>query len=228
LLGGVELRPLVIVGAGELAHLAHYYFSNDSPRSVAGFAVDARYLGSTAKVMDLPVVAFEEIGASFPPAEYDLFVAIGYSRLNAARAEKCAAARSLGYGLANYVSSRASVWPDLELGDNCMIMEGNVIQPFVKIGNGAILFCGSILSHDVELGDTCFVASGATICGGVTIGSNCFIGANSTIREHVEIGEDCIIGAGALIVRDIPGGSGYVEIGTKDSGIPSRRLRSLL
>ena len=113
----------MIVGAGELARLAHHDFSNDSPRSVAGFAVDARYLGSRAEVADLPIVAFEEICASFPPADYDLFVAIGYSRLNAARAERCAAARSLGYGLANYVSSRASVWPDLELGDNCMIMK---------------------------------------------------------------------------------------------------------
>jgi sugar O-acyltransferase (sialic acid O-acetyltransferase NeuD family) len=221
------VRPLVVVGGGELARLAHYYFSNDSARSVAGFAVDARFLTS-AKFMGLPVVAFDEIAVKYPPAAFDLFVAIGYTQLNAARAAKCAAARSLGYQLASYVSSRASVWPDLEVGDNCMIMEGNVLQPFVKIGNAAIMFCGSVVSHDVELGDNCFVASGATLCGGVRVRSNCFIGANSTIREHLEIGADSMVGAGALIVRDMPPGSGYVESGTRDSGIPSRRLRSLL
>lgn len=222
------MRPIVIVGAGELAQLAHYYFSNDSGRSVAGFSIDARYLASSPTFMGLPAVAFEEIGAAFPAADFDLFVAIGYSQLNAARAEKCAAARSLGYRLASYVSSRASVWPDLEVGDNCMIMEGNVIQPFVRIGNAVIMFCASVISHDVEVGDNCFIASGATVCGGVTIGSNCFIGANSTIREHIGIGEGCMVGAGALIVRDMPAGRGYVESGTKDSAIPSRRLRSLL
>jgi sugar O-acyltransferase (sialic acid O-acetyltransferase NeuD family) len=223
----LTVRPLVIVGAGELARLAHYYFSNDSARPVAGFAVDARYLSSDT-FMGLPVVAFEEIGVKYPPADFDLFVAIGYVQLNAVRAAKCAAARSMGYKLASYVSSRASVWPDLALGDNCMIMEGNLIQPFAKIGNAAILFCGSVISHEVELDDNCFVASGATLCGGVKVRSNCFIGANSTIREHLEIGANCMIGAGALIVRDVPPGSAYVEAGTRDSGIPSRRLRSLL
>lgn len=222
------MRPVVIVGAGELAQLAHYYFSNDSDRAVAGFSVDARYLAAGATFMGLPVVAFEEIGATFPPADFDLFVAIGYSQLNAARAEKCSAARSLGYRLASYVSSRASVWPDLAVGDNCMIMEGNVIQPFVKIGNAVVMFCSSVISHDVEVGDNCFIASGATVCGGVRIGSGSFIGANSTIREHIEIGAGCLVGAGALIVRSMPAERGYVEPGTKDSAIPSRRLRSLL
>ena len=222
------MRPIIIVGTGELAQLAYYYFSHDSSHSVSGFAVDAQFMDSQAKFMGLSVVSFEEIEALFPPQRFDLFVAIGYSNLNAARAEKCAAAKARGYRLASYISSRASVWADLQVGENCMIMEGIVIQPFVKIGEGVIMFCSSLVSHHVDIGNYCFVSSEATLCGGVSIGANCFVGANSTIREHLKVGQSCIIGAGTLIARNVPDGSGYIEPGTKDSGMPSRRLRSLL
>ncbi len=164
----------------------------------------------------------------FPPEQFELFVAIGYKGLNTFRAERCAAAMSRGYCLASYISSRASVWPDLKIGGNCLVMEGNVIQPFVKIGHGVIMFCNSVVSHHAEIGDYCFIGSEATISGGVKIGAHSFIGVNATIREHLTIGRDCIVGAGTLIMKDTADGSGYLNPGTMDSGIPSHRLRSLL
>lgn len=220
-------RSVVILGTGELAQLAHFYFTHDSRRRVAGFTVDGAY-ATSSEAYGLPLVPFEELEARFPPDRVDLFVAIGYSNLNSIRAERCANARARGYRLASYISSRASIWPDLQHGDNCLIMEGNVIQPFVKLGSGIIMFCSSLISHHVEIGDYCFIGSEATVSGGVRIGANSFIGVNATIRDHVTVGRDCIIGAGGLIFRDTADGSGHVEAGTKDSGIPSRRLRSLL
>ena len=220
-------RPLLIFGTGELADLAHFYFTHDSERSVAGFTVDARYV-TMPEHRGLPLVAYEGIEGQFPPADCDLFVAIGYTSLNTARRERCAAARARGYSLASYVSSRASVWPDLKLGDNCLIMEGNVIQPFVTLGDGVIMFCNSVVSHHAQLGDYCFISSEATICGGVSIGARSFIGANSTIREHLRVGDDCIVGAGSLILKETAAGSSYLASATPDSGLPSRRLRSML
>lgn len=224
--GGSD-RPVVIFGTGELAQLAHFYFTHDAGRTVAGFAVDAGYL-TASEFLGAPLVAAETLEAHFPPDRCELFVAIGYSGLNAARAERCAAARRRGYQLASHVSSRASVWPDLKIGGNCLIMEGNVIQPFVRVGEGVIMFCSSVISHHAQIGDHCFVGAGATICGGATIGARSFIGANSTIREHRKVGCDCIVGAGALVLKDTADGSGFLAGGTPDSGIPSRRLRSLL
>jgi sugar O-acyltransferase (sialic acid O-acetyltransferase NeuD family) len=221
------MKPLVIFGIGELAALAHYYFVQDSSRQVAGFTVDAAYLKSN-DFRGLPLVPFDRVQEIYPPAEFDLFVAIGYTDLNAARAQKCAEAKARGYRLASYVSTRASTWSDLVLGENCLIMEGNLIQPFVRIGNNVIVWCGSLISHHVEIGDNCFIASEVTVSGGVKIEANCFIGVNATIREHVTIGRSCIIGAGALILRDTLEGQGYLAAETKSSGIPSRRLQSLL
>ncbi len=223
----MKIRPIVIFGITELAQLAHYYFSHDSERQVAGFTVDAGY-ASEPEFRGLPLVPFDRVGETFPPDDFDLFVAIGYTDLNAARAQKCADAKARGYRLVTYVSSRASVWPDLDVGENCFVMEGNVIQPFVKIGNNVIIWSGSLVSHHVEIGDNCFIASAVTVSGGVTIGANCFIGVNATIRERVSIGRDSIIGAGALLLRDAAAGSSYLASETKSSGIPSRRLQSLL
>ncbi len=223
----MNTRPLVIFGIGELAQLAHYYFEHDSKRRVEGFTVDAKYAESS-EFRGLPLVSFDHVVERFPPQDFDLFVAIGYTNLNLARAQKCAEAQAQGYRLATHVSSRASVWPDLEVGQNSMIMEGALVQPFAKISANVVIWTGALISHHVEIADNCFIASGVTVSGGVRIGANCFIGANATIREHLTIGNDCIIGAGALLLKDAPPGSGYLAADTRNSGIPSRRLQSLL
>ena len=219
--------PLVILGSGELAQLAHFYFTQDAGRQVLAFAVDRDRM-DVNRLRGLPVVACEDLPRLYPPEQVQVFVAIGYSQLNRVRAKRCEALRQGGYGLATYVSSRASVWPDLLIGGNCMVMEGNCLQPFVTLGEGVIMFASSVISHHVEIGDHCFIGSEATLCGGVKVGARSFIGANATVREHLRVGRDCLIGAGALILKDTADGSAYLSPGTPDSGIPSRRMRSLL
>lgn len=221
------MKPIVIFGMGELAQLAHYYFVHDQSRSVCGFTADRPHVVSET-FLGLPVVPFDEISMRFPAQNFDLFIAIGYNGLNRARAEKCTQARALGYKLASYVSSRAAVWQDLVFGENCFIMEGNVIQPFVRLGDNVIIWSSSLVSHHVNVEDNCFISSEVTISGGVTIGHNSFLGVNCTIREHVTVGANCIIGAGSLILQDVTEGSSYVEAETRNSGVPSRRMQSLL
>ena len=220
-------KPLIILGTGEFAELAHYYFTQDAARQVAAFSADAQYVRAT-EYLGLPLLPFEEVERRFPPSDYDFFVAIGYSDLNAARARKSAEAKAKGYTLANYVSSRASTWPDLELGDNTFIMENTIIQPFVKVGRNCIMWCGSSIGHHVVIGENCFFAAGATVAGGVTLGDNCFLGNQAGIREHLKIGAGCIVGAGAMVLRDTLPGTAYTANATPRSEIPSRRLKAML
>ncbi|EXI73309.1 MAG TPA: acetyltransferase [Candidatus Accumulibacter phosphatis] len=220
-------RPLVIFGVGELAQLAHYYFTHDTGRRIAGFAADSARIAES-EYQGLPLVPAQALETHFPPSDFDLFVAIGYSGLNSHRAERCAEAVARGYHLATYVSSRASVWPDLRIGHNCLLMEGSVIQPFVTIGNGVIVCCNSLISHHSRIDDHCFISSEATIAGRVRVGARSFIGVNATIRDNLSVGDDCIVGAGALLLQDTADGSACFQAGTPASGIPSRRARSLL
>ena len=54
----VMSRPVVIFGTGELAQLAHFYFTHDSTRQVAGFTVDAQYI-DVPEYLGLPLVSCE-------------------------------------------------------------------------------------------------------------------------------------------------------------------------
>ena len=95
-------KPLVIFGSGDIAQLAHFYFTTDSEYEVVAFTVDASYIKEPL-FCSLPVVAFDEVASNYPPESYDFFVALSYSKLNAIRKEKFIAAKALGYKLASYI-----------------------------------------------------------------------------------------------------------------------------
>ena len=131
-----------------------------------------------------------------------MFIAVGYTKMNKIRAKLCQDAKKKGYELISYVNSKATVWNDLTIGENCFIFENNVIQPFVKIGNDVILWSGNHIGHHSEIGDHCFISSHVVVSGKVKLGSYCFLGVNSTIRDGITIGPECVIGAGSLILHD--------------------------
>lgn len=220
------MKKLVIFGLADAAELALYYFSNDSNYEVEAFAVDAAYMPPEKSFKGLPVVAFDEITLTHPPDRYAFFVALGYSKLNTIRKEKYLAVKALGYELVSYISSRSSVLTD-DIGENCFILEGNTVQPFVHIGNNVTMWSGNHVGHHSRIEDHCFLASHIVISGRVTIEESCFLGVNATLRDHVTIGEKCIIGAGALILADAPAEGVYVGKVTERSRVPSTRLRNI-
>lgn len=219
-------KPLIIFGAGDIAQLAHFYFSTDSDYEVVAFTVDASYRNQNS-FCDLPVVPFEEVASSYSPQTHSLFVALSYSKLNQLRKEKYIAAKEAGYPIASYVSSRASVLNGEKIGENCFILEDNTIQPFVTIGNNVTLWSGNHIGHHSIISDHCFIASHVVVSGGVEIGECSFIGVNVTLRDHIKIGERCVIGAGALLLADAEPEGVYVGPGTERAKIPSSRLRKI-
>lgn len=219
-------RSIIIFGTKELAEVAHYYFTRDSDRNVVAFVVDGAFL-TESRFCNLPVLPFEEVAGQLDPQNHDMFVALGYSRLNDLRAEKLAAAKAAGYGLTSYVSSRATVLNDGHIGANCFILEDNTIQPFVKIGQNVTLWSGNHIGHHSTIGDNTFIASHVVVSGGVTVGKNCFIGVNCTLRDHISVGERCVLGAGTLLLDDAEPGGVYSPQATERSRVPSSRLRRI-
>lgn len=203
------MARLVIFGAGDIARLAHYYFSRDSPHEVVGFAVDDEYRQEDA-FQDLPLVAASEMAERFPPGEHMAFVALSYARMNRLRAEKYRWVVDQGYDCASYVSSRCSLLTDHPIGANCFILEDNTIQPYSRIGNNVILWSGNHIGHDSTIEDHCFVSSHVVISGWVRVKSFCFLGVNSTFRDNITIGEGCLIGAGVTILGDTEDHEVYV------------------
>lgn len=219
-------RKLVIFGAGDIADVAWFYFNRLSDFEPVAFAVDAAYIRETT-FQGLPVLPFEEVATSHSPHDHDMFVALSYARLNGVRREKYEAAKSKGYHMASYVSSRATVLNDGRIGDNCLILEDNTIQPYVAIGNNVTLWSGNHIGHHSTIGDHSFLASHIVVSGGVEIGEQCFIGVNATLRDHVKIGAKCVIGAGALLLADAEPEGVYMGTATERSRVPSTRLKRI-
>ena len=219
-------KSLIIFGSGDIAQLAHYYYSRDSNYQVVAFTVDGAYL-IEASFCGLPVIPFEEIVAHHAPGQHDMFIALSYSKLNSVRKEKYYAAKALGYSLASYVSSHATILNDGKIGDNCFIFEDNTIQPFVTIGNNVTLWSGNHIGHHSTIHDHCFIASHVVVSGGVEIGEQCFIGVNATVRDHIKIGEKCVIGAGALLLSNAESQGVYIGAATERARVPSSRLRNI-
>lgn len=207
------MKDVVVFGTGDFAQVARIYLDCDSEYRVVAFTVDEAY-GGDRRLDGLPIIPFGSLGESHSPESNAMFVAIGFSRVNRARAEVYERCKAAGYELISYVSSRATVFADLELGDNCFVFEQNVIQPFVHLGNNVIVWSGNHIGHHSRIRDHVFIASHAVISGGVTIGERCFVGVNATFRDGVTVASDCVIGAGALIMKDTDEGGVYAVRGT--------------
>jgi sugar O-acyltransferase (sialic acid O-acetyltransferase NeuD family) len=209
-------RPLVLVGAGEMAQIACEYFEHDSDYDVVAFSVERAHL-KEPELAGRPVIPYEELENRFAPADAALFVAIPATGLNRLRTRFYLDAKQKGYRFASYVSSRAFVWRNAQIGENTFIFENNVIQPFVRVGSNCILWSGNHVGHRTVVHDHVFVASHAVISGFCEIGRSSFVGVNATFNDGVKVAEDNVIGSGALVVRDTEPGKVYV-------GSPARAL----
>lgn len=219
------MKKLVIFGIGEQAEMAYYYFKNDSVYEVVAFTVDKEYIDKQI-LFELPIIEFESIEDIYSKEDYELFIAIGYNKVNKLRTEKYLACKEKGYKIASYISSKASIFSD-KIGENVFILEDNTIQPYVTIGNNVTLWSGNHIGHHSTIRANCFITSHVVISGGVEVGENTFIGVNATLRDHINIGKSNVIGAGALILSDTEDNKVYMATATEVSRVPSNRLRGL-
>lgn len=218
------MKPIVIFGAGVMARMAHFYFSNDSEREVVAFAVHADYKNGD-DYLGLPLISSEDLLKQYPPVDYDMFVALSYTGMNRPRAETYFQMKALGYSLVSYTSSHCTYLSQTPPGDNCFILEDNTIQPFVTIGDNVFLWSGNHIGHDVVLEDHCFFTSHCAIGGFSRIGAYSFIGPNVTVIDNVVIGERSMLSTGAAILKDTEPGSVYAVPRARRLKISSDRIK---
>jgi sugar O-acyltransferase (sialic acid O-acetyltransferase NeuD family) len=200
---------IVVFGAGDIARLAHHYFTHDSPHEVVAFTVDPEFRQADT-FRGLPLVDSTEVARLFPPADHQMFVALSYAKVNDLRASKYQAFKQAGYSFASYVSTHCTYLSETPAGENCFILEDNTVQPFVTIGNNVTLWSGNHIGHDVRIDDHCFISSHVVLSGHVHVGERCFIGVNATLRNAITIAPRTVIGAGAVIMKDTRPGDVYI------------------
>lgn len=194
------MPKLVIYGTGLIAEVADFYFGSDSAYDVIAFT-NAREFIKEREFRGRPVVPFEEVAGLHPPGEHAMFVALGYAKTNKIRQARVAEAKAKGYFCATYVSSRALCLGEAR-GENCFILENNVIQPFVTIGDNVTLWSGNHIGHHSRIGDNCFISSHVVVSGACDIGPNCFLGVNASLRDNVKLGAFVVVSPGAVVMKD--------------------------
>ena len=218
-----KTKKLIIFGNSAFAEIAHEYFEMDSSYEVVAFTVESSHL-EINQLRGLPVVPFETLQQSYDPSDYDVFVAIVYTQINRLRTRLAAMAKDKGYTLASYVSSRAFVWRNVEVGEHCFIFEDNTIQPFVKIGNNVVLWSGNHIGHHSIIQNNCFVSSHVVISGFCNIGESSFLGVNCTLADNVALGKDNWIGPSVTITRDSEPGALFSVSVTEPSRVSALRF----
>jgi sugar O-acyltransferase (sialic acid O-acetyltransferase NeuD family) len=196
----VAMKKLVIYGIGLIAEVAEFYFRTDSDYEVSAFTNAAEFIAD-GSFQGKPLVPFEDIERSYSASEFEIFIALGYAKTNKIRQARYEEAKRKGYACAKYISSRAAYY-GTPVGENCFILEQNVIQPMVTIGRNVTLWSGNHIGHHSTVGDHCFISSHVVVSGGCDIGENCFLGVNSTLRDNVKLGRFSVVGSGAVVMKD--------------------------
>lgn len=220
------MEKVIIYGTGEYAEIVHYYLSRDSRFDVVAFCVESEFKNENS-FCKLDVLKFEDIENHFSPQDYKMFIAIGYSKMNIAREQKYLDAKNKGYGFITYINPRTFVADNVEIGENCFILEDSTIQPFAKIGHNTIVWSGTHIGTRATVKENCFISSHVGLGGSTIVEKNSFLGLNSTIRDHLNIAKYTIVGAGAVILSDTEENKVYKAQETIAMNYESKKLKNI-
>ncbi|WP_347175253.1 acetyltransferase [Polaribacter uvawellassae] len=193
-------KQLIIFGAGKIAEAVSYYFNRDSEYNIVAYVVDDVFI-TTENFLEKPLVKLSEIDKKYPATEFYAFVATGYQGINELRTTKYEFLKKLKYTFASYVSPY--VKGDFKFGENTIIMDNAVIQPFANFGNNVFVWGGAMIGHHATIEDNCWLTGGCLIGGITKIGNSTFVGLGASIGNEINIGAECMIGAGTLTTKSL-------------------------
>ena len=195
------MSKVVIFGSGQGAKTAFRYLTKDSEHEICAFTADREFIHDDT-FLGLPVIDFAELESRFPSSDYKMFLPMGSHSMNRIRQAKYDLCKSKGYELISYVSSTVQFRSDLQIGENCFILQNNAINFDVKIGNNVTIWSSNQIGDRSVIGDHCWITSEVCIAGDVQIGKNCFLAINCSISNGVKVADDNFIGANSLITKN--------------------------
>ena len=218
------MANVIIFGVHDFASLGHFYLKHDSEHDVIAFCVSREYLPPEGTFEGLPVVAFEDVERHHAASDYKFLAPMSHRNMNRRREAIYRQIRAKGYELISYVSSKATVWPEAAIGENCFILEDNTIQPYTRIGNNVVLWSGNHIGHHSVIEDHVLFTSHVVLSGHCTVGPFSFLGVNATVRDGVRIAEGTLVAMAAAIIRDTEPWGVYKGSPARKSDVLSKDL----
>lgn len=116
----------------------------------------------------------------------------------------------------------------VEIGNNCIIMMGAMINIGAVIGDRTMIDMNTVIGGRAIVGKDCHIGAGSVIAGvieppsaePVVIGDNVIMGANAVVLEGVKVGNGAVIAAGSIVIAD-------VEPNTVVAGVPAKVIKKV-
>lgn len=221
------MADIAVFGAGPIADVATVYLQRHTDHRIVAYVADAAFCRSDLH-NGLPLLPWETLPTALPPGQVRLFGPLSFRRMNAFRRDRYLEGKARGYEFISFVHPSCHVYTQ-DIGENCFILEHNVIQPFVRIGNNVMMWSGNHIGHHSVVGDHCFFSSQVGLSGSTAVGEGCFFGGQTGIGSGVVIGNNCFFGECTVIVREqVPDGSVYLATSSPRSKHDSSRLARIM
>jgi tetrahydrodipicolinate N-acetyltransferase len=114
----------------------------------------------------------------------------------------------------------------VEIGDNCVIMMGAVLNIGAVIGARTMIDMNVVVGGRAIVGKDSHIGAGTVLAGvieppnanPVIVGDNVLIGANAVVLEGIKVGNGAVVAAGSVVVKD-------VEENTVVAGVPAKVIK---
>ena len=207
---------VIVYGNTVISKMIYYDALERSDLRIVCFTVDREYLHE-GQFMGLPQIDFAEIDGLYPPADYGMLAVMSGFSCMRSREKMYLQAKSRGYRLINYISPRVDITPEVQMGENNIILGSTHIGIDGRMGNNNLIRQNVYLGHDFILGSHNFISAGSNIGGHCQIKNACYIGIGATVSNNLVVEEETLIGAGSVVIRN-------TEPYSKNVGNPSRIL----
>lgn len=214
------MSKVVIFGAGGGADTAFRYLSKDSRHKVVAFTVDKAFKDKDT-YHGLPVVEFETVQEKYPVDKFKMFLLLNFNNMSKLRIRKFNEGKAKGYKFVSYVSSGIFRIEEIQVGENCFILDNQSINLDVKIGNNVVMWSSNHIGDRTIIEDNVWITTHVAIGGDVQIGEGTFIGMNSSISHRVTIGKRNFIGGNTLVAKSTEDGQVFLQDRNKPMGIDS-------
>lgn len=164
--------------------------------------------------------------------EFKIFYSSNKENINKYRIENDR--RNSAIPLADLTKYNARIEPGafirdlVEVGDNCVIMMGAVLNIGAVIGKNTMIDMNVVVGGRAIVGDNCHIGAGTVLAGvieppsadPVIVEDNVLIGANVVVLEGVKIGKGSVIAAGSVVIENVESNSVMV-------GIPAKKIKTV-
>lgn len=198
------MERIIIYGNSSTAEVVAEYIDAVDGLKVAAFTINKEFITETI-FANKRLVPFEGLNDTYPPDRFKLLIMniLGAEYPRIGKMEKSEEAKKMGYRLFTFIDPSVYIAKTAKIGENCVILNRSIVEPFASVGNGTVLRSGSFISHHCQVGEYCYLSPCATLAGNVEIGSFCFLGVNCTIHNNKKIGAHSIIGGGAVVNKNV-------------------------